>query len=117
MKSYRKRLNGASITVHEFDDGLNQFLSGLYVTPYFRDDGRATALMNQVIKDADKDNVRLGLIVRAYGKPPGMNNQQLIDFYKKFGFVEIPRRDPAKKHEVLMKRFEKGYNPSDGGDS
>lgn len=48
----------------------------------------ASELMEKVIQFADNNNLELFLKVQAYGHPVQtiLTNQQLVDFYRKFGF-------------------------------
>lgn len=64
----------------------------LYVQPKHRNGGEATCLVEQVLKDADKDGVTIGLQVA--GDIDGENaltDAQLTVWYQKFGFVHDDR--------------------------
>lgn len=60
------------------------FLSSL--KSYDRQKGHATALLTMVTEFADDELLDIKIYVRPYGKRPGLNQSQLVNFYKKFGF-------------------------------
>lgn len=68
-----------------YDDSINGiFLSDLYIKKEYKGQGYGTKIMNELIKFADIYNMAISLI------PVSENtySKKLIEFYKKFGFVE-----------------------------
>lgn len=61
------------------------FFNRLFVPSEMRNKGIATQLMNRLIEILDEYNICLINTVNAYGD---LNEDQLITFYKKFGFKE-----------------------------
>lgn len=61
------------------------FLSDLYIKQEHRGQGVGTRLMNSIIKFSDTNNLPMVLIPEP--DDDNMSANQLIDFYKKFGFV------------------------------
>jgi GNAT superfamily N-acetyltransferase len=57
-----------------------------------RGQGHATALLKRVMAWVDSNGYSISLVVKSYGHPTQtiMSNDQLIEFYKKFGFELIP---------------------------
>jgi len=55
--------------------------------------GHGSALMREITKYADEHRLRLVLVVQRFGYPhkSAMSNEQLIEFYKKFGFRVVPQ--------------------------
>lgn len=75
--------NNVMIEVANWDKRL--WISGLHSLE--KGLGNATRVMNMVCKIADKYNVTLALDPNPYGKDPNkLNYNQLVQFYKKFGF-------------------------------
>jgi GNAT superfamily N-acetyltransferase len=64
--------------------------------------GHATELMIQITEYADEHGLCVYLVPQRYGRAGrgALNNDQLIDFYKKFGFMVVP----DKKHFTMMYR-------------
>jgi GNAT superfamily N-acetyltransferase len=60
--------------------------------------GHATKLMHQVSKEADRAGITLLLEARAF--QDGMTSDQLIKWYTKFGFIEIP----SEGDSIIMAR-------------
>ena len=62
-----------------------------------RSRGHGKGLLRLVTEWADENNLELRLHARAYGHPVQtiLDNNQLVRFYKSFGFVEDP------EHEVV----------------
>ena len=59
------------------------FFNRLFVSPKIRNQGIATKLMNRLIEILDEKNICLVNTVNSYGD---LDQDQLITFYKKFGF-------------------------------
>jgi hypothetical protein len=65
--------------------------------------GHATELMGKVEEYADQHKVVIKLIAKQYGNARGLNNDQLVTFYKKFGFIQNGSemiRQPQDLHRV-----------------
>lgn len=60
-----------------------------------RGEGHASGLMKKIVSYADEQGLCLYLDIQRYGKPPGLDNQQLAMFYWEFGFR--PRESPSKR--------------------
>ena len=67
-------------------DGLARVFN-LYCRPDYRRQGYASQVMRKLTEWADKEHYRLYLSVQKYGKNEGLGNEELIEFYKKFGFT------------------------------
>lgn len=78
----------ASCEVH-LDEGVGVVLR---VYSKVRSRGHAKGLLREVIEWADENNVELRLHARAYGGPVQtmLDNNQLVQFYKSFGFQPDP---------------------------
>lgn len=61
------------------------FLSDLYIKEEFRGQGVGSKVMNSIIQFADNNNLPVVLIPEPDDED--VSPKQLIDFYKKFGFV------------------------------
>lgn len=61
-----------------------------HVYSKIRGQGHATGLLTRVIEFADKNGLELHLVARGYGGPVQtmLNPDQLVRFYKKFGFID-----------------------------
>ena len=66
-------------------DGTWYYFNRLFVTQKIRGKGLATRLMNQVIGWADTEKINILNEINPYGD---LNLDQLISFYKKFGFKQ-----------------------------
>ena len=66
----------------------------LVTTLYSNDPGKghAKAVMQEIVDYADERGLSLALSARQFNNERGLNNDQLILFYKKFGFHLIPPR-------------------------
>jgi hypothetical protein len=62
--------------------------------------GHATGLMKLIVEYADAESMDLRLRAQQYGSATGLNNKQLVDFYKKFGFA----REESDKPGFMMIR-------------
>lgn len=81
------KFESASARIKERDDLV--ILCDVYARK--RGLGHGSGLMKLVVEYADSENLELVLQVRAYstvGKDV-LSNEQLIEFYKKFGFVKM----------------------------
>ena len=67
-----------------WDDGTVS-LSSVHSTD--RQKGHATELLNNVMRWVDDRGVLLKTAAEAFGDGPKMSTTQLVEFYKKFGFV------------------------------
>lgn len=75
--------NNVVIEVSNFDNRL--WLNS--ITSLDKGLGNATRVMNDICKIADKNNVTIALDPLPYGKDQKkLNYEQLVSFYKKFGF-------------------------------
>lgn len=61
------------------------FISDMYIKPEYRGKGVGSRVMADIINYADK--VKLPLVLIPDPSEDGMTRNQLIAFYKKFGFV------------------------------
>jgi len=61
------------------------FLSDLYIKEEFRGQGLGSKVMNSIIQFADNNNLPVVLIPEPDDED--VSPKQLVDFYKKFGFV------------------------------
>lgn len=52
--------------------------------------GHATKLMEAVVEYADKVGCELFIIAKQYSNPRGLTDEQLKEFYGRFGFVHVP---------------------------
>lgn len=56
-----------------------------------RGNGYASKLLNDICDWADENRIDLWLVAKPFGVPRGaLDQNQLIDFYEKFGFHQIP---------------------------
>lgn len=86
-------------------------LEAIMVDPGKRNQGLATQAMNDVIEAADKNEITLYLepvpIVNIKKNDFGLDRDQLVDFYSKFGFEfqedsnKVMQRKPSAEVEVL----------------
>lgn len=91
----------ATCLISTFDNnGLSEanqskirWVSHLFVDAENRNKGSATALMQQICKDADSTNLHLILEPKSYDDGD-LDNTSLETFYKKFGFKKI-QDEPA----------------------
>lgn len=91
----------ASCSVEYWDD--TGYLVSLKST--VRRQGHATALLTLVTQWADVNQVPLQLVAAPYGEGEKLGPHGLIQFYKKFGFVQVPphtgfyhmRREPSQE--------------------
>lgn len=103
-KPYIFRAGSASVKITEWGDG-NATISDLHsLQPRL---GHATELMNLVVRRAQIKGLNLLLDVQRFGDPHrGLSNDQLVEFYKKFGFIVC--QDGVKP--VMMIRYLKEEN-------
>lgn len=68
--------------------------------------------MRIIVEWADKNDLELRLSVRSYGKPIQdiLNNQQLVEFYKKFGFEIDYARSLHPSQPMMIRTKNMGYN-------
>lgn len=86
-------------------------LEAIMVDPGKRNQGLATQAMNDVIEAADKNEITLYLepvpIINIKKNDFGLDRDQLVDFYSKFGFEfqedsnKVMQRKPSAEAEVL----------------
>ena len=50
--------------------------------------GFGSALMKKAVEVSDKENIQMFIHVSPYGT--GLNKEELLKFYKRYGFVETP---------------------------
>lgn len=63
------------------------FFNRLFVPEKLRRRGLATKLMEQVVTWADQEKINILNTINPYGD---LNLEQLIHFYSKYGFVQVP---------------------------
>lgn len=88
----------ASCKVVFWGDGTAS-LSDVYAK--VRRQGHTTELLNKVMHFVDKRGLLLKTVAEAHGAEPKMSTPQLIEFYKKFGFV--PKVTEATQY-IYMER-------------
>lgn len=88
----------SSCTLTVWEDENTAALSDVYTE--FRGRKHATNLLNRVVAVADGLQLTVILRICAYGDGPKMNEEQLREFYKEFGFVETAQRDTMKRYVV-----------------
>ena len=101
-------LNQASLKLNPFihpdaSDALSdklKLLTHLFVEKDYRNQGQATALLKQVIKESSEAGLSLIVEPKAY-EEDGLTTEQLIRFYARHGFVQI------QKTPVIMVRYDK----------
>jgi ribosomal protein S18 acetylase RimI-like enzyme len=82
LQKFRHESAEAYLTM--WGDGLAT-LSNLYAKEPQR--GHSRALMGIITAFADERDLEVVLLVRRFGNTRGMSNEQLVEFYKKFGFT------------------------------
>ena len=94
----------ASCNLSTFDQGpekvrnATKVLTHLYVEPEHRRQGHASKLLSKLGREADEAMVAILLEPNAYDDGE-MTQEQLIAFYKQFGFIEL------QKEPYLMVRI------------
>lgn len=84
-KQIRDKWNKVGIDVSYYASKKNAVLSRLFVPKNMRNKGFAKQAMNEIISHADT----YGLVIRLSPTSEwGASKSRLINFYKKFGFVE-----------------------------
>lgn len=81
-----RRYSVASARVFRASPGGDWALTGVWVAKDYRRQGYATALMNEIVKDADLG----GWVLRLVSEPDStttMPKEALLEFYRSFGFV------------------------------
>jgi GNAT superfamily N-acetyltransferase len=68
--------------------GLVREVSSVLCEPEYRKDGHASALLKEVMREADASRVTLMVMVKPYDAG-GMDGAQLSGWYHRLGFVEI----------------------------
>jgi GNAT superfamily N-acetyltransferase len=108
----RRRIPDKKITVHmhsaqavlhpQADRTVK--ISNLYAQQRAR--GHASALLSEIVGIADEEHILLWLEVQRYGAPrDGLDNNQLMEFYRKFGFVKVEDgRKPVMMHRLPRER-------------
>lgn len=76
----------ATCKVVVWEDGTAS-LCDVYATE--RHQGHATELLNKVMRWVDDRGMLLKTAAEAHGDGPKLTNPQLVEFYKKFGFVPL----------------------------
>jgi GNAT superfamily N-acetyltransferase len=76
----------ASCKVVLWEDGTAS-LSDVYAKT--RRQGHATELLNTVMRWVDDRGLILKTVAQAHGTDPKLSSTQLVEFYKKFGFVPL----------------------------
>lgn len=67
--------------------------------------GHGRRIMELVVEYAEAHGLDLWLEVQSYGRPRGLDNKQLVEFYQKFGF-HVAHNDgnkPIVMHRKLLK--------------
>lgn len=78
----------------------------LYVHPVMRGQGWAQALLNAVIRWADRNGIDIALYVYAYSDGKKLSNKGLVEFYKRFGFRLAPH--PSYRAPRMVRRAVSG---------
>lgn len=82
---FKYKSASCELVVWEDEEGLAS-LSEVHST--VKGEGHATHLLNEVISYADANGLTIASAAKPYGDEPGsLTHPQLINFYKKFGFV------------------------------
>lgn len=84
-----------------YEDGRSLLITRVNVPVAHRRKGAGTSLMNQICLHADNLRVPLYLEVSSYEEESGMDNDQLTEWYGKFGFREIMTRVMRRKPAPL----------------
>lgn len=102
MKATRFTYGQASAYIFPLDEDTYA-ISNVWSTE--RGVGHGTGVMEEIINWADAYEVTLRLVVQRYGNPnwPGLDNQQLIRFYEKFGFVADDAKPPVSMTRLSQK--------------
>jgi len=87
----------ASANLRKDDHGVWNLTS---VYSESRGKGHASELMRKISEYADVHGITVNLMAREYGAVKGLTNQQLVTFYRKYGFVV----QSHKRGGVLMFR-------------
>lgn len=92
VKYFKHESATCKLTVHSAGADLTH----VYSTD--RGKGHATELLKTVMAYADEHGLKVWLSVKAYGHPVQsiLSNEQLIEFYKKFGFDEALHNGPTR---------------------
>lgn len=97
-------VNGStSIEIFMDSDSNTGRLSSLFSV--IRNQGYASALMQEICDWADENDVYLWLVAKPYGTPHGtLNPEQLVRFYQRFGFTQKPAATRNTLHRKPNKR-------------
>lgn len=93
-------IDGINIELRYWDGYL--WIGSIYVISEERGQGKATRLIQKICDIADKYGVFIGLTPTQFGNDKNaLNDEQLENFYKKFGFkekddIDIFEREPKK---------------------
>lgn len=87
----------ARVVLHVLDDG-SATVSSLHAADTGK--GYAKAVMQKLIDFADENKLRLVLDVQQFQNPRGLSNEDLIEFYMKFGFDVV---NPAARPIVMWR--------------
>lgn len=106
MKYGLRELNGASCKVlkpislpADMHKGIREIVS-LEVPPALRGEGRATALLEMICKEADMRKMILLLTVDPFGDIPGPTKDQLTEWYGSTFDFHVIQKEP-----VIMTRM------------
>lgn len=111
MRPGRRELNEAHLIVSIPDAVPEKMraqmreISELYVPPTSRNRKLATALMNFVCQEADANKMTLMLTASSFvndeAEPLGLDDDQLVAWYKRFGFAEL---QPSTKGLIMARQ-------------
>lgn len=105
VQSFEMHFMSASAHIYEWDND-SATIANLY--SQVRRQRHASELMDLVIAWAEAHRLTLQLRVRRYGHPIGPTNRQLVEFYERYGFVELVPSDGSKSEAIFMQRLLKG---------
>lgn len=104
MVKHTVHKHSAQAVLHPREDGTVK-ISNLYVQQ--RGQGHASALLAEITEIADEHHFLLWLEVRRYGPPRnGLDNNQLVKLYEKFGFVIVSHKKPIMMHRIPLLKGE-----------
>lgn len=107
MEVGERSIDGASLSIGlpsglpaHMHEGVRE-LTHLRVDEQLRRTGIATKLLAAVCEEADSAKKVLFLIARSYGEMP---TDRLIDWYKRFGFIALPKKDESDDAQPMARQ-------------
>lgn len=93
MPHLRFSYGKASAILEELEPGKLYSLRNMFSRT--RGQGHANGVMDRIVEYADKNNSTIILVIQRYGynDHKALNNKQLEEFYRKFGFVKDTEKD------------------------